>query len=204
MSAKKKKVSGSRKRRGFLAENYKNCWNYLKETKNLIFIIVGVFFIFVLIGFFVPVPSEISGQLMKYIQKIVEQTSGLSPAGLITFIFFNNVRSSLFGWIFGILLGIFPVFVSVFNGYLLGYVSKLGVAQEGFLVLWKLLPHGIFELPAVFISLGMGMKFGQVLISNKKKLKENFLNALRVFISIVVPLLIIAAIIEGTLISVMK
>ena len=192
-----------KRKKGYLAENYRKCWEYLRETKNFTFIIIGIFFAFVLIGFFVPAPPGISDQLLSYIKSIVEQISGFSTASLIGFIFLNNVKSSLLGWILGILLGIFPVLFSLFNGYVLGFVSKLSVEQGGVFVLWRLLPHGIFELPAVFISLGMGMKLGSALISDRKRMKENFLNSLRVFVSIVIPLLIIAAIIEGILISVL-
>ncbi len=198
-----KKAGRKKKHKNFLVDNYAKCWDYIKSSGKFIWIIVGIFFAFALAGFFVPVSSQIHDLLVKYIKEIASQIAGLSPAGLITFIFFNNAKSSLFGWVFGILLGIFPVFVSVFNGYLLGFVSRLSVDQDGIFVLWKLLPHGIFELPAVFISLGMGMKLGNVLLKNKDEVKENFINALRVFISVVIPLLAIAAIIEGTLISVL-
>jgi len=36
----------------------------------------------------------------------------------------------------------------------------LSVGIEGYGILWRLVPHGIFELPAVFISLGLGIKLG--------------------------------------------
>jgi len=42
------------------------------------------------------------------------------------------------------------------------------VQTDGFLSLWRLLPHGIFELPAVFISLGMGLKIGMFIFQKKK------------------------------------
>ncbi len=204
MTARKKSSKGKReKRENFLVDNYRKCWDYIKSSGKFIWIIVGIFFTFALIGFFVPVSNSFHDLLVKYIKEIAGQIAGLSPANLIAFIFFNNAKSSLFGWVFGILLGIFPIFVSVFNGYLLGFVSRLSVNQDGVLVLWKLLPHGVFELPAVFISLGMGMKLGVALLKDKEAVKENFMNALRVFVSIVIPLLIIAAIIEGTLISVL-
>jgi len=68
--------------------------------------------------------------------------------------------------------------------------------------LWRILPHGIFELPAVFIALGMGLKFGGFIFQKEKikSLREYFWNSLRVFLFVVLPLLIIAGIIEGTLI----
>jgi uncharacterized membrane protein SpoIIM required for sporulation len=61
-------------------------------------------------------------------------------------------------------------------------------------------------LPAIFVSFGLGIKFG-TFIFYKEKMKhfgEFFINSLRVFIFVVLPLLIIAAIIEGSLISILK
>jgi len=197
MSSRKGK---SNKRKNFLAEDYKESWNYIKRLKKFIFIIMGIFFAFAIVGFFVPPPSSISGYLIDYLDKIVKQTSGLSSVGLISFIFFNNLKSSLFGFVFGILLGIFPIISSIFNGYILGFVSEMSVKNNGALILWRLLPHGIFELPAVFISFGMGLKLGAVFVKDRPLLKKNFITASKVFILVVVPLLIIAAIIEGSFI----
>jgi len=203
MKANKKKQTGKRKSfSGFLRNNYKSSWEFIAKSKNFIFIIIGVFMLFALIGFFVPAPNEISSEIMKYIQQIVDETKNLSPVNLVSFIFLNNVKSSFLGMIFGLALGIFPVFVSLFNGYVLGFVARMSVNADGVLVLWRLLPHGIFELPAVFISLGIGMKLGISLLKDKDKFRNNLIDSIRVFISVVVPLLIIAAIIEGTLISV--
>ncbi len=186
----------------FMENNYRKSWDFIKSSKTFIFIIIGIFLAFMIAGFFVPVPADVSSEIMKYLKQIVDETQGLSPVGLISFIFLNNVKSSFIGLIFGIAIGIFPVFVSLFNGYILGFVARMSVNADGVLVLWRLLPHGIFELPAVFISLGMGMKLGISLLKDKDKFRNNLIDSIRVFISVVVPLLIIAAIIEGTLISV--
>jgi len=50
--------------------------------------------------------------------------------------------------------------------------------------------------------LGMGLKFGTFFFQKNKmdSFKEYLLNSLRVFVFIVIPLLLIAAFIEGTLI----
>ena len=188
------------KKDNVLVENYKKSWGYIKQSKKFILIIIGIFFLFTMIGFFIPAPDYISGLISDYIKEIVKQTSGLSWIQLISFIFFNNLKSGFFGLIFGILFGIFPSLVALFNGYVLGFVASESVKTNGILILWKLLPHGIFELPAIFISLGLGLKLASKLFERKGKFGEYFLNALRVFLFVVVPLLIIAAIIEGTLI----
>lgn len=184
-----------------LKEQYSKSWQYIKESKKFIFLVIILFFAFAFIGFLVPVPNFIAQQISSYIKELVAQTQGLSQIQLILFILFNNVKSSFLGWILGVLFGIFPVFVTLSNGYLLGFVANQSASVSGAIVLLKLLPHGIFELPAIFISLGMGIKFGAALFNKKKGiLKQNFLDALRAFILVVIPLLIVAAIIEGSLI----
>ncbi len=185
-----------------IIEEYKKSWNFLKESKNFIYSIIGVFFVFSLIGFFITPPTEVSEQILKFIEELLQKTQGMGNLELISFIFLNNVQSSFFGMIFGIFLGIFPLIAAIANGYLLGFVSSLVVNSEGVFVLWRLFPHGIFELPAIFISLGLGLKIGTFIFQKKKieSLKKYFLNSLKVFLFIVLPLLIIAAIIEGTLI----
>ena len=56
------------------------------------------------------------------------------------------------------------IILIVFNGYVLGFVAELAVKSPknplGILILWKLVPHGIFELPAILISIGLGIKLG--------------------------------------------
>jgi stage II sporulation protein M len=186
-----------------IRENFFSSLKFLKECKNFIYLIIGIFLFFSLVGFFIPIPKEISSQLLEIIKELLNQTENLSSLGLTSFIFFNNLQASFFGMVLGTFLGIFPILGSVFNGYLLGFVASISVREEGVLILWRLLPHGIFELPAIFISLGLGLKISTfVLEKNKlKSLKFYLKKSLMVFLFIVIPLLIIAAIIEGSLIA---
>ena len=183
-------------------EEYKKSWNFIRESKNFIYSVIGIFFIFSLIGFFITTPTIIAEQILKFIEELLLKTQDMGQFELIRFIFFNNIQSSFFGMIFGVFLGIFPILAVVANGYVLGFVASLVVNDGGILVLWRLFPHGIFELPAIFISLGLGLKIGTFIFQEKKfeSLKKYSLNSLRVFLFIVLPLLIIAAIIEGSLI----
>ena len=96
----------------------------------------------------------------------------------------------------------FPIFNAFFNGTLLGYVYSKAIVFEGYLVIWRLFPHGILELPAVFISLGLGVHLGAALFGKNKRetLITRSKKSLRVFLSVIVPLLILAALIESTFI----
>ena len=186
-----------------LKKEFNKSLNYIKESKNFIYIVIGIFFFFAFIGFFIPTPDSISEQLLKFIQELMEKTAGMNQWELIQYIFLNNLQSSFFGLVLGVFFGIFPIITTIVNGYILGFVSIKVVSVEGIFVLWRLFPHGIFELPAVFISLGLGLKFGSFIFQKKKfdSLKDYFVNSLRVFFFIVFPLLVIAAIIEGSLIA---
>jgi len=189
-----------------LKEEYRDSWGYIKDSRNFIYIVIGIFLIFGLIGFFIPAPDFLMEQILDFIRELLEKTQAMSQMELIQFIFFNNLKSSFFGMVFGIALGIFPLFSSIINGYILGFVASMTVEGEGLSVLWRLLPHGIFELPAVFISLGLGLKLGTFVFYEKKleTFKEFFWSSLKVFLFIVIPLLILAGIIEGSLVFLLR
>jgi stage II sporulation protein M len=232
-----------KKKEKFLAENYRKSWEYVKESKNYIYIILVLFFLFALIGAFVPAPEFFEKKILEFIRELLRMTEGMTRGELISFIFLNNLQSSFFGMIFGIVFGIFSIMTSVLNGYILGFVSSKAVYEGGILILWRLFPHGIFELPALFFSAGLGLKLGfpficryfeyywkrknsfalvmgilflplsiiLTLILNKNLRKYQFKdflfkfnNSLRVFLFIILPFLLIAAIIEAILISFFK
>ena len=203
MKSKKRRLSWDRLH-NFIYKNFKLSLSYLKEIKNYFWFMLVLFFGFGLIGYFFPVFFE--EQILNIIQKIIEQTKDLDTWGLINFILMNNLQSTLLAMLLGIFFGIIPFLVIVINGYVLGFVANNVVNSGGLLVLWRLLPHGIFELPAVFISVALGLKLGLFLFTSRKKnwkeFKKWMIDAIRVFILIVIPLLTLAAIIEGWLIGV--
>lgn len=191
------------KNENYLVKAYRESWQYVKDSRKFVYIAIAIFLFFFLIGFFLPIPADIETKLLQFIQDLIAKTQGMSQTQLIRYIFFNNVQTSFLSIFLGLVLGIFPVITSISNGYLLGFVSARVVQEEGAFVLWRLLPHGIFELPALFISLGIGLKLGTAIFDRKMKktFKDHLIKSAKVFILIVIPLLFIAAIIEGTLIS---
>lgn len=182
---------------------FSKSWDYLKEIKNYIWFACVVFLIFSLIGFVFPYFFE--EQILQFIKDLLAKTEGLGAFGLMKFIFENNLLSSFSAMIFGVFLGIAPLITLVANGYVLGFVANRAVGVGGSLVLLRLLPHGIFEIPAVMISIGLGLRLGSFIFKFvKKNGRENLWvwlkNSIRVFLFIIVPLLVIAGIIEGGLI----
>lgn len=190
-----------KRKKNFLEENYSLSWKFLKQSKNYILFIFLLFIASIIFGFIFPV--FFTDLINKFLLDTLSQISSFDTSQLIAFIIQNNLKSSIIGLFSGLLLGIFPIFVCIINGYLLGFVLSKSVALAGPSVILKLLPHGIFELPALFISLGLGIKLGIEFLRAKQKLKTlayNLQESLRVFVLIVLPLLVIAGIIEGLLI----
>ena len=85
-----------------LENEFKKSLDYILESKNFIYSIIGVFFFFFLIGFFLPTPEPIIEQIFKFIKELLEKTKDMSQGELIRFIFLNNLQASFFGIIFGV------------------------------------------------------------------------------------------------------
>ena len=181
---------------------YKNSWNYLKENFNYVAVAILIFIAGSIVG--IALKEQLSF-LDDVLAQLIAQTSGLSTSEITIFIFLNNSLASIFALAGGVLLGIVPLLSSVSNGLILGYVGAKVAQTENILTLWRLLPHGIFELPAIFISFGLGIKLGFSIFDKKgrrlKEFKSHIIKSLSVLITIIVPLLVIAAIIEGILIG---
>jgi stage II sporulation protein M len=184
-----------------IIKNYDKAFAFLRESKNFIYFSVIFFFVIALIGFLFPVFFREG--VINFIRDLTSQI-GDGLFEIIGFIIYNNAKASLFAIILGVGFGIFPMISLIVNGYVLGFVARLSTDQQGIFVLWRLLPHGIFELPAVLISIGIGLRLGTELIINRKKFGDKFFGAMRVFLLIILPLLIIAGIIEGCLIYFLK
>lgn len=180
---------------------YKKCWKYLKESRNYLYLIFGLFILFVLIGFFFPV--FFSDEIMAFIEQTLGQTQNLGFWQLFIFIFKNNLIISILGLALGSILGILPLILTVSNGYVLGYVANK-TALVSPLSLFRIFPHGIFEIPAVIISLALGLKLGLSIFRKKANFKYEFSNSLKVFLYIAIPLLLVAALIEAALIIFIK
>lgn len=189
-----------RRKRSFF-DNYSKCWKFLNEARWHVVFALGVFCFLFLIGFAFPIFFR--EEIFKFIEELVNSLDGKNAVELIAFIFFNNLKACLLAIVFGIGFGIFPLITAAVNGYLLGFVVRESVTIGGLLIMLNLIPHGIFELPAILFSIGIGTKIGTDLInSNNKKriLKKNCIESLRFFVFVIFPLILIAGIIEGFLI----
>lgn len=186
-----------------LARKIKESLVYLRESKRYIFAISAVFLSSIIIGFAF---YQEFGFLDEMLKQLIDKIEGLGIFETIFFIFQNNLRSAFLGLFLGIFLGAFPVIAALSNGIVLGYVFRKVLINSGFFEFWRILPHGIFEIPAVMIALGLGIKLGMFIFSGniKKEFWIRTKNSVILFIFVIFPLLLLAALIEGLLIAAYK
>jgi stage II sporulation protein M len=113
------------------------------------------------------------------------------------------ILTAIFGLLFallGLLMCGFPLFSAWLNGGVLGWVAH----EEGLVVFLAIVSHGIFELPAYLLSMAIGLRLAWEVFKRKEKrqLKMRLGEGLRVYFILIVPLLIIAALIESGLIAI--
>ncbi len=115
-------------------------------------------------------PQHFAAIVQPSIEKLrrLADTAGSSPLKIWLVIFWNNLAAALLMLVTGLLFGVFPVLSMWFNGVTIGYVMVMG-AQDMHVPGWKLflvgiLPHGLFELPAIVWASALGMQLGYVIL----------------------------------------
>ena len=144
---------------------------------------------------------HIAENLMKEFSSRFAPILTMSPICILITIFLNNTFVSLVSLVLGIAVGIFPILFIASNGYFVGMVSYLVGQQKGFVfILFALLPHGIVELPTIFLSASIGLRLGHhvflSLIGRPTEVRKEIKKGLNFYFSLIMPLLLIAAIIE--------
>jgi len=191
----------------FIYKNFKQSLRDLKLIKSFFIFSAVLFLVITLIGAIFPIFFK--EQVMGLLIEIMKQTEGLDSFELTRFIMFNNIKSSLIALVLGIFLGIIPIGVVVVNAYVLGFVINKSVMLEGPWIIWRLFPHGIFELPAILISISLGLRLGLFLFVYRgrdrgKEFWKWIVQSIRIFLLVIVPLLVIAGVIEGLLIGLLS
>lgn len=161
----------------------------------------------------VNIPKMLSSASTKDITGLVKdarQTIGLAQINQhlsALFIFSNNLRATLLillgGSISFSVLGMIAYLINVgLVGVVLGVFKMIGYSPV-LLFAAGLLPHGIFEIPALMLASAVVLRMGAILVTPQigksmgQVIFEQFADWLKVFIGVVVPLLAIAAIIEA-------
>jgi len=107
------------------------------------------------VGFVILNPGFGDEVLSLFNEQVVVQILSDSLAVLAFKIFLNNLSACLLLFLGGASLGLVTMLIISVNGLLIGVVTELVRVQQGALyVVAALVPHGIFEIPAVLISGG--------------------------------------------------
>lgn len=126
-----------------------------------------------------------------------------SAFAIFLLIFTSNLIATFSNLAAGMLFAIFPLYAIWGNAKLIALVSVFSYHQYGIkFVLSSLVPHGIFELTAYFISAGLGIWLGVrffrlIFLGEAKEFGLATAFAFRKFIMVVIPLLFLAALIEA-------
>lgn len=114
----------------------------------------------------------------------------------------NNLSVSFMAFAGGITAGMFTVYSMVFNGVLIGTVGVACWIGGMSLSLWSFVaPHGVLELPAIFIAGGGGLRIAQGMLfpgwlPRRDSLAKASGEAVRLLMGII-PMLIVAGMLEG-------
>jgi len=187
----------------------------LRQLRTPLLVVTGIAVITIVVSYAwvvlnVPKFIDITPNRVQEVQSYVRNNLGnldvLDENVPAPWIFASNVRSMV-GFLFAGLISFSTLGLAlfIFNmsliGGVLGAASLINYSPLAVFGV-AILPHGIFELTAVFLATAAVLKVGAVLVTPQpdKSLGEVFLLALadwfRVFIGLVVPLLAIAAVIE--------
>jgi stage II sporulation protein M len=118
-------------------------------------------------------------------------------------IFLNNSVKTLAAILLGLAIGIVPALFLIVNGVVLGVVFVLSSYSRG---IWpsllSIVPHGILELSAVFLGTATGLLLGNVVLKrilrkSDAELRPALSRALRFYAIVILPMLLVAAMIEA-------
>ena len=119
-----------------------------------------------------------------------------------SFIMTNNMTVSFITFAGGITAGLLTVYLLFFNGVMLGVIGVACGLNQMSIPLWSFVaPHGVLELPAIFIAGGAGLRVAQALLfpgplSRRDSLAVGGTEAVQLLVGII-PMLIVAGTIEG-------
>jgi uncharacterized membrane protein SpoIIM required for sporulation len=114
----------------------------------------------------------------------------------------NNISVSFAAFAGGILAGAGTMYLMFFNGVMIGVVSVACYRADMSLSLWSFVaPHGVLELPAIFIAGGAGLILARgLLVPGFLPRRDSLTRAAALAVKLVlgvVPILIVAGLIEG-------
>ncbi len=114
----------------------------------------------------------------------------------------NNLSVSFMAFASGIMAGLGTLYMMFFNGIMLGVIGTACAIYGMSVKLWSFVsPHGVLELPAIFIAGGAGLRLARALLfpgvlSRRDSLAVGGTEAVRLLVG-VIPMLVVAGTIEA-------
>ena len=170
--------------------------------KRRIFIAVFLFGIGIVLGLATPANNSLTSEYATAFEESFTSILALPRPLIALFIFLKNTLALLISFALSPIFCLVPILALIINGWMIAFVSTLVIEEEsiGFL-LAGLLPHGIFELPALVIGQAAALSFGTVVIlalfkeERRKLILPSLKQNLR-YLAIALVLLLPAAVIE--------
>ena len=169
-----------------------NIIDTLRMLRRPIFLAGAVFLCGALVS---PALPDLPDAMIQPLLELAQQLKGKSWTTLAVFILAKNALAAIVAILGGFLLGIIPFSAALINGMVLGRVIALHPAAIGLLI-----PHGVFEIPAVTIAWGTGLWCAGWLRRPPRgeRLQHRAFTSLALFVKLILPLLALAAAIEAT------
>ena len=176
---------------------YFSIFSDMRRAAPFIVLAVCVFSLGIATGLMFP--RMFSGMLEAFVRTAFAYGQQGTSA-LVLMIFLRNSIAALISIGLGPFLGIVPFLAALLNGILIGLVVSLVEGPERPRAMLALVPHGIFELPAIVSAWGLGIWRAASYFQKggpEDSPRERRRRAYRAYYALIVPLLLIAAFIEG-------
>jgi stage II sporulation protein M len=178
-------------------------WQYFRELKPFLITALLLFALGIIAGSLLAGHSTFAGlKINESLGGFAQMFINLPRPLLALMIFANNAVKTLLVIVLGIAFAIVPFVFIVVNGVAIGVVLHLATESKGLAYsMLAIVPHGLFELPGVLSGAAIGVMLGSKAIKRlfrKSEFKVGFelSRAVKIFVSIIVPLLLIGAITE--------
>jgi stage II sporulation protein M len=178
-------------------------WQYFRELKPFLITALLLFALGIIAGSLLAGHSTFAGlKINESLGGFAQMFINLPRPLLALMIFANNAVKILLVIVLGIAFAIVPFVFIVVNGVAIGVVLHLATESKGLAYsMLAIVPHGLFELPGVLSGAAIGVMLGSKAIKRlfrKSEFKVGFelSRAVKIFVSTIVPLLLIGAITE--------
>lgn len=197
-----------------VSDFYKRMWTWLRSKFLRLFLVsLSLFFGAALIShFYFSAHPGLASKAFARLAEILAQRISPDATGFELFlqILLNNLRAGTLFLLLGFVPFLFiPAFGICINGIQIGLVSSVTIIEGKSLfkvLIFGILPHGIFEIPAILLANTLGLYISiQILkkIMDFDKEKIPFLETVKktaaAWAVVVIPLIIVGALIEAFL-----